>query len=672
MLIPVLFLLASAHAELPTGGALTREYFLNPHAAAYDLNEFKKLRQKFKRDIRIHELTTSDILGSRITCYSGDEVGGYEYLDQAQKRLEKKDFKEALNSIKETAGFKSATEIEIDEEYLNKPKYIDHDLKEFAKGISKRLGREINVKDINTFYIWDTKIICANGQEITGGEFITLASKILNIRNDNALEILKESSQIKMDDLYFNNAEYLAYDLDGFAKELSKKLKGKVKISDLNVENLQGIETTCYNGEKLSGAKYLSIAEHKVGERTLRNTLISLKERSGFNSKNDDVKITRLDEDYFNNEKYVTYDLKRFAQAFSIKSNAELNIENLSTSDFMLKFSDVKITCYNGEEISPKVYLRRAKEKIGPSQKITTIKGALTFLKGKAGVVTEVEEVADEVIEQSTDEVTDKTSEQNTDEITDGSNDQVVEKPKVDEVEDKDQVEPVADKVIGYDTEVFYQMIENGTFSTADNVMTAVNYINEMLDKGSPNLKKCSVIMASVKSFAKTNNLLFSDLQKISAVNKKLAKVAGTTTVYNKVDVPKADHDALIMNLKNYLGITDDKYSDMLEALALSVFVKAVNNGTAGNKEAEMLAGKNGYLYSLVDNMYTTDKVAAFYLMSEFVKSQTPELVTNNIAWEDCMEKYNTRIEELRLKDKDFDLKIELYTKDPDAMKDAF
>jgi len=196
--------------------------------------------------------------------------------------------------------------------------------------------------------------------------------------------------------------------------------------------------------------------------------------------------------------------------------------------------------------------------------------------------------------------------------------------------------------------------LANGTLKTAQDATDALDYVNDLLNQASPNLKQCETIIDIVENFVINNNIELSgvDAQKLSAAQAKLFNAKGGVSNLVSNSEVKVDEKELVKNLKDYLKITDDRYVGVLETLAMSAFVKAVNSGTAASKEANLMAGKNGYLYYFVDKLNSAERAAAFYMMSEFVKYQIyPIKDFDEITWASCMIKYDSKVKELRAKD---------------------
>jgi len=218
-------------------------------------------------------------------------------------------------------------------------------------------------------------------------------------------------------------------------------------------------------------------------------------------------------------------------------------------------------------------------------------------------------------------------------------------------------------------TKLYTKLTDINASFTAEDVAEAVEYMNYLLSglenkktktERDSDLKKCTSIMASMKSYSNSDDILPTLKQKIQATEARVFKAGSNVLAYANMSNIEVNKDAVIKTLSDYLGITLKEAESFelkeLEKNALYEFVKASNNKTAGAKEVDMLAGKKGFLHFLVDNIDTPAKAAAFHMMSEFVEYNASLLTGfNEYAWNECLIKYDIKTAELKEKFKDFD-----------------
>lgn len=144
-------------------------------------------------------------------------------------------------------------------EYFFNPGYVKYDLLAYARA----LGEGKSVADLNTHVIQSLKIICCNGEHVTGNTWLRRAGVALGVAKNTAeaqkhraeiLErLLEVAGFIVMNEQYFSNPEHVKYDLLAYATVLGQ---GK-SVADLNTKNMQSLKIICCNGEQMKGRTWL-------------------------------------------------------------------------------------------------------------------------------------------------------------------------------------------------------------------------------------------------------------------------------------------------------------------------------------------------------------------------------------------------------------------------------
>ena len=262
-----------------------------------------------------------------------------------------------------------------DKKYYENPIYLRVDFEEFAR----ELGEGKTVFDLCVGNIYSKRIICHNGEKVSGQVYLIDAGEALGIISKGER---KEGNKMRVDILkilfknagielrgkkYYENPEYVKKDLRVFAKELGE---GKAP-TDLSTWNMASLEIICCNGEKVKGTRYLSNAGIALGiakesRKSLKNmykTLNILLEKAGYEAKalipsnKAYSEYAAEEKDYYGNSAYIKKDLEAFVN--ELDEGAE--VDNLTAG----AIETIEITCCNGEKLKGNMYLNRAGVALG-------------------------------------------------------------------------------------------------------------------------------------------------------------------------------------------------------------------------------------------------------------------------------------------------------------------
>jgi len=190
-----------------------------------------------------------------------------------------------------------------------------------------------------------------------------LISEVIDNFNSSLVEL--QTLQMPLTDLprneeYYHNLSFVKADLEAFTEELSEKKGKNMAILDLNTGNIEFLEITCSNGEKVKGRTYLvnaavslRLADNSTeGKTKKRKALKSLVQIAGFKIK----EYAPRDAEYYRNPEFVKTDLETFTEELSKQRDEAITVLDLNPGNIR----SLEIVCSNGEKVKGRTYLINA------------------------------------------------------------------------------------------------------------------------------------------------------------------------------------------------------------------------------------------------------------------------------------------------------------------------
>ena len=258
------------------------------------------------KDLKTHHFDTF------FTITTGESITGHTYIRRIARVLGKaKDSKEAqkmekeiLNLLKKIAGFKVVEYPLLNEAYFNDPVKLRIDLEAIAVVASKKAGKTIQPKNLNTNHI-RFFFTLTTGESMHARAYLGRAARSLGKAGNyyesqnmckEILRILKQAVGFEvieyppLYETYFQDGAKVRNDLESLAAAASEKVGKIIQPKNLNIGSHIIVFFTLTTGESIIGQTYLSRAARAFGkaknakeaQKMHKEILTLLKQTAGF------------------------------------------------------------------------------------------------------------------------------------------------------------------------------------------------------------------------------------------------------------------------------------------------------------------------------------------------------------------------------------------------------
>ena len=370
------------HQEAPLRVAKMNEaYFSNAELVLADLEAWAQVAGRCVQD-----LSTTD--GRKIFISSaGESLVARTYLCRAGVALGlAKNTAEAgsinaeiLKRLKKTAGIEVVEYEDLDKGYFSDTGRLVDDLRVLCAVVSEKLGRRIDVEDLNTGprHLGEYFQV-SSGERRSGYSYVASAAVAFDLAQNqsealsnigSALKQLKKiagtevEDYVELDTAYFSDLDRFKTDLRMLAEAVSEQLGKRIAVKDLNTGNSRAHFTPA-NGQRIKGNSYYCYAavaydlvpDIKVARSDLASHLGELKRIAGIEV----AEYSGMDAGYFGSIQKVESDLLAIATEASERCGKTLGVADLNSRNINVKFMAA-----NREVVSGLAYLSRAARAVG-------------------------------------------------------------------------------------------------------------------------------------------------------------------------------------------------------------------------------------------------------------------------------------------------------------------